>query len=353
MTNPSQGYGPPQGQGYGPVQPGYGPPQGGYGQPGYGPGYAQPPQQQQPQGYGPPQGQPPAGPPLPRGTLGGFFDQPAGSSGQSIGKFLVSPGQEISGTVARKLTSADTQPVTNMRTGAVETWRDGSVKWQLVIPLLVQPSQTYPDGRAAWYVKGQVKEELARAMGEANVPLDEEGHMVPEPGAWVSITYTGDRAIPNMSAQKQYSVIYRRPDGAQNGQHPAAQAPAQQPQPQYQQPQDQQMAMAGTPQQPYQLPPQNTQQLPQAGGYQQQQQQPPQQYAQPDQNYQLATGQPAPGQQANPQYQQQPQGQAPQGQPSYQQPAGQGYQQGPPQGAPAMSPERQALLDRLTAGQGQ
>lgn len=368
MTNPMQpgygpppqgGYGQPADQGYNPAQPGYGPPPGPQ-QPGYGPGYGQQPQPgyaPQP-GYGPPPvpQQPPQEMPQ-AGSLGEFWDQPVGGSGASLGKVFTQPGQSIAGIIARELTRLDMKPQTNPQTRQVQTRRDGSVKWNLVIPLLIEPRAEFPDGKAAWYVKGQAQEELTRAMAEAGVPLDEHGHRTPEAGAWVQITFTGYRQIPGFNAAKQYTVVYRRPGGTQQGQHPAAaQAPAygdgnyQQPQQQ----QDQQMAMAGSPQGPQQY---QNQQLPQ--------------YGQPGQDYQMATGQQPQGQ---PQYQP-PQGQysgppqdqgqfqqpqapapqgAPQGQPAYQQPATQGYQppQAPP-GAPGLSPERQALLDRLTSGQGQ
>ena len=350
-------------QGYGPAQPGYGPPQG----QGYGPpqgGYAPPAQQGY--GYGPPQGGYQQGPPpaqqLPRGTLGAFFDQKA-ASGQSIGKFFTAPGQQLQAVIARALTHADVQPQTNMQTGQVQTFRDGSVKWNMIIPLLVQPSQLFPDGRAAWYVKGQAKEELARAMTEAGVPPDADGNLVPESGAWVQITFTGERAIPGMNSAKQWAVVYRRPQGAPNGQHPVQQqqVPEQQAQ-QYQQgpPANQQYQpqqfQYQTGQQVDQHAPQYPQGPPQ--GYQQgepqdqhapQYQQPAQPQSGPPPGWQAAQVQQAAqagiDAAAQPQYQQQP------AQPQYQQPAQGQYQQ--PQGQPVqVSPQRQALLDRLTQQQG-
>jgi hypothetical protein len=397
--NQQQGYGQPQGQGYQQGGQGYGPAQPGYGPgPGYGQqqGYQQQGYQQpQGQGYGQPQGQAPQ----PKGTLGAFFSQPA-ASGASLGKFFTNPGQSIEGIVARAVTHADVRPQTNMQTGQIQQYKDGSLKWHMIVPLLVQQSQLFPEGKAAWYVKGQAKDELARAMAEAGVPPDEDGNLVPEAGAWVRITFTGYRQVPGMNAAKQYEVIYRRPEGVASGQHPASQGQ------QFTQgpPQDQ-MAMAGAPQGPQHAqyephvwdqgqqntqlpggqsygpegqgygPPQGQGQFqqgpPQGQGQFQQgppqgqgqfQQGPPQGQWQPD-----ATGfngqplgQQGPGQQvadatqagvqAAQQYQQGP----PQGQPSYQQPAGQGqFQQGPPQGGEQMSPERQALLTRLTSNPGQ
>jgi len=377
MTYPQQGYG----QGYDPAQPGYGPGPG-YGQPG--PGYAQPPAQgyaQPAQGYGAPPNQGygpgygvPQGPPPPRGTVTGFFSQPA-ASGASLAKFFQNPGQQIAGIVARPITDADIRVQTNMQSGQVQTWRDGNAKFHMVVPLLVQQSQLFPEGKAAWYVKGQAKEELARAMAEAGVPLGEDGlPQPPEMGAWIQITFTGLRQIPGMNAAKQFAVVYRRPDARANGQHPAqGQALQQATAPEMSQLAQQQFAQAGvpqgyqdrgapgnwdSPQYEYQVPPQNQPGPSQGQGWQP-----------------AATGfsgQPlgqAPQDPGQPAYQQPPvQGQGMQGpaaqvaqatqaatqaaqqyQPAYQQPAGQGWQ-GPPQGAdPAqMSPERQALLARLT-----
>jgi hypothetical protein len=387
MTHPTQGgygqgyqgqggYGQPgpgyQGQGYGPANPGYAPDQGyqgqgGYGQPG--PGY-------QGQGQpGPGYGGPP--PQAARGTLTGYWRQPA-QAGASLGKFFQNPGQSIAGVVARPVTDADIQVQTNMQSGQVQTYRDGAAKYAMVVPLLVQPSQMFPEGKAAWYVKGQARDELARAMAEAGVPLGADGlPQSPEMGAWIQVTFTGLRQIPGMNAAKQYAIVYRRPDARANGQAPA-------PDQGYQQPLNGHQGMQSyAPEMQQQGPPPNqyaggqqdqgqyqqNQQLPPGGGYNQGQYQQPQQNWQPQatgfagqplgqpQDQGQYQGQPGPGQ-----YQGQPQGgqgygqQGPsqEGQPGYNQPANQGQyqgQQGPAQGgAPQdMSPNRQALLARLTA----
>lgn len=396
-----QGYGPPQGQGYQQGGQGYGPAQPGYGPgPGYGQQQGYQGQQQgygapQGQGYGPGYGAPQGPPPQPKGTLGAFFQQPT-ASGASLGKFFTNPGQSIEGIVARPLTHADVRPQTNMQTGQIQYFKDGSIKWHMIVPLKVQQSQLFPEGNAAWYVKGQAKDELSRAMTEAGVPPDEDGNLVPEAGAWVRITFTGYRQVPNMNAAKQYEVIYRRPNAAATGQHPNGNALAQAAAPemaQMAQQQGQQFAQAGAPVGPgapqgyqdrgvpgnwdnpqyeYQVPqgqPLNPHQYagPATAGYDQGQQQntqlpgqgqyqgAPQDQGQQGQWQPQATGfagQPL-GQDQGQQNTQQFQG-APQGQPSYQQPAGQDqgqFQQGGQQ--PQMSPERQALLNRLTSNPGQ
>lgn len=164
MTYPQQGGYPPQ-QGYPPAQPGYAPQ--GYPPQGYPPaqpGYGQPYPPAQP-GYPPQQGYPPAQPgygqppaaPLPRSTLDDFYDQPS-ASGASIAKFFTTPGQSITGRVARPLTDADVQVQTLMNSAAIATFRDGRPKRVMVVPLLVQPGPHFSDGRAAWYVRGQARD---------------------------------------------------------------------------------------------------------------------------------------------------------------------------------------------------
>jgi hypothetical protein len=192
-----------------PQAPPQGPPQGYY--------------QQQPQGYyGPPQGQPPAPPQLPRGNLEDFLNQPSGS-GKSVSGFLGKMvGQSITGLVARPVTDADIQVQTDIQNQPVK-FRDGRFKYHMIVPLTVQTSHEFPEGRAAWYVKGQSRDALASAMAAAGAPAGP-----PEFGAMITITYTGERQIPNLNAQKQYHVVYQRPDAAAQAAHAPGQANGQQ-----------------------------------------------------------------------------------------------------------------------------
>jgi hypothetical protein len=369
-----QGYqqGPPPGQGYAPAQPGYpphqgyqdqgyqqgpppnqgyqqgyqqGPPQNGYQNQGYQQGYQQGPPQNgyQNQGYqqGPQQGyqQGPQqqGPPVPQGTLAEFLNQPA-AAGASLNAAFPVPGSRCRVTVARNVTDADVQAQTDMNTGAVRTFRDNRLRMMLIVPVLVEGHPAFPDGRSAWYVKGQVWEELRRAMDEAQVPPDANGRVLPEGGAVVDIVREQDRPVRNMSPQHIFSITYRRPAGAQNGVRPQQdQAPAQAaPEMAMAQAPGGQFAQAGAPAGPgapngYQQAPQDQGQIRQQ--YEQMmnqamQGQPPQQYQQgPPQGQQFQQGQPQQQfQQGPPQGQYAPQDQ-PQGQP-------QQFQQGPPQGQP-------------------
>ncbi|MEU1810973.1 hypothetical protein [Micromonospora aurantiaca (nom. illeg.)] len=175
---PTQGY--PQQPAF-PVQPAYAPQQ-----------YAQPAPQ----------------PPLPQGTLDGFFEQPSSGGGPSW-KFNGKPiGTSYAGIVARTVTNADVRAQTN-NAGVAQTYKDGRPKLVMVVPMQVQPSPEYPDGVAGWWVKGQARDELARAMAEAGAPAG-----APEAGAAVRVTLTGQRAVPNMNPQLLYRVEYMRPAGA-------------------------------------------------------------------------------------------------------------------------------------------
>jgi hypothetical protein len=430
MTHPQQGYGPPpqqqgyydpQQQGYG-QQPGYQPappqqgPPPGYGQPqqvpppGYGqpqgpppgyyqqappPGYGQQPQQgyqgppqngygqqgygQPQQGYGQPQQGQPAQQPLPQGSLEAFLNQPA-LTGKSLNNAFPMPGSRVQVRIARRVTDADVQAQTDMNTGAAREFRDKRAMMMLVCPVLLS-HPAFSDGKATWYLRGQVYEALKEAMGRV-------GNIsgLPEAGALCDITRQEDKPVQNRSPQHIFTINYDRSQVAPqdraenlanaNGQ-PATADPSVQdtaPAPQYQQAPPQQQfappqqpapgqAFAQLAQQPAlgqafaqaagidmgQLAQQQGQQLAQAGapvgpgapaGYQPQQQQAPQgppppvpygqQYAQQDPAPQYGMQPPAEqvayatqaGTQAAQQYQQAP--------PQQQLPAMGGYQPGPP-----------------------
>lgn len=195
-------------QGY-PVQPAY-PPQPYPQQPA--PQY--PAQPGYPQGYAQPQYAPPAAPavPLPAVSLDDYWQQPSSSGGPSwkfkdnVGNPMI--GKVNEGFVARTVTDSDVRPQTD-KYGVPQTYRDGRPKSVMVVPMLVQPSQEFPDGQAGWWVKGQARDELARAMAEAGAPAG-----APEAGAYIRCQLVNVRPIPNMSPAFQYRVDYTRPQGS-------------------------------------------------------------------------------------------------------------------------------------------
>jgi hypothetical protein len=244
MTYPNQpqqdqyqgGY--PQQPGYPPnVQPPYppAPPQAPYPQQPYYP-------QQQPQypaqgGY--PQQAPPSqqAPPAPvrRGSLADVMNQAPTGEGKSINTFLhgeqgrpVPLGQTFVGTVARALTPVDTflEDRPNF---------DGREKWGLRIPfftyLAAFTDGSGAPGRATWNCRGADLTILNNAMADAGVPLtvlDEKGAQgrVPEEGATISITWTGDTPmnVPGkvLNPRHDHRIIYQRP-GTANGPAPQTQ----------------------------------------------------------------------------------------------------------------------------------
>ena len=176
-----------------------------------------------------PQQQPTPQQPTPAGSLDDFYAQPATGGGPSL-KFNQKPvGTSYTFIVARKLTDSDIRPQTNNQ-GVAQTYKDGRPKLVMVVPVLIQHAE-YPEGRATWWVKGQARDELARAMAEVGAPAGP-----PEEGAAIRVTLTGHRQIPNMNPQLLYAVEYQRPrnveptDQSVNSEQSAApveQAPAQ------------------------------------------------------------------------------------------------------------------------------
>lgn len=199
-----QGYGQPPAPQYYPQasQPQYAPPQG------Y---YPQPPQQYAPQPE-----------PAPPGSLDAFYKQPTVGGGKAL-KFD-QLGQSHTGVIAREITDADVVAQTKMGTSEVARFADGSIMYQLVVPLLL------PDGEpATWYVKGATREVLLEAMAKAGCPAG----TMPEKGAAIRVTWTGSRPTRFQPA-KVYSVEYTRPAQAGGGMSTAQQplpAPAGQPVP--------------------------------------------------------------------------------------------------------------------------
>src|SRR6266496_4111717 len=103
------------------------------------PGYGYPPQQY----AAPPQQSPPA-----QGSLSDYYSQP--SSGGGAGLKFEQPGQSYVGMVVRAITPGDIQQQVDPQ-GRLLTFRDGRPKFVMLVPLAVQPTQQYPEGRAVWY----------------------------------------------------------------------------------------------------------------------------------------------------------------------------------------------------------
>lgn len=206
------------------------------------------------QGYAPQA--PPAAPtvPLAQGSLSDFYNQPSVGGGPSIAwtdKNTQAPkpiGTTYVGVVARDVTSSDVQQQTDFKTQQPLFYRDGRPKFAMKVPLKLQASQEFPEGEASWFVKGQAKDELQRAMSAAGV----DG--APKEGAVIAITLVQRRPSgPGMNPANIVQVDYRPGQGGQQVAQPTAEvqqpvaAPAQQYAPQPVQAQPQYAAQAPQP----------------------------------------------------------------------------------------------------------
>lgn len=195
--------------------------------------YAQPPVQQfqpqyaSPQQYGAPQ-QPPA-PPLVNGSLDAFYSQPTGG-GPGVSWKGKPNGYTIQGVVQRDVGDGDvTQEVgapNTAQAGQPLTYRDGRPKFVLAVPLQVAQSQEFPDGDVRLFVRGQLREELTRAMSEAGVTGSPKG------GAIITVTLVERKQGRGTIPQNIFRVVY---------------TPAGHPPPAVQQPQPQQYAQQPIP----------------------------------------------------------------------------------------------------------
>jgi hypothetical protein len=252
-----------------PAQPGYAPPPQQPPVQQYPPQYPQAPappapQQYAPPGYAPQQGyapvpqQPPA-PPLASGTIDDYYSQPSSGGGPSISwshnGYPKPEGTSYAGIVARDVTNADIQQQTDPKTGQPKFYRDGRPQFVMKVPLQVQPSQEFPDGEATLFVRGQMRDELVRAMGEQGL----DG--APRAGDGLSVTLVSRKPSRGGGMpQNVFAISYGRTQQAQ-GAAPAGtgapspapvqveqpQAPQQVAQPQYQPAPVQQYAQAPAP----------------------------------------------------------------------------------------------------------
>lgn len=176
-------------------------------QPAYGQQPMQQPYQQMPQ-------QPPAQP-LAEGSIDAFYNQPSVGGGPSLSwtdKQSNQPkpiGTSYVGVVARDVTNADVQQQTDFRTQAPLFYKDGRPKFAMKVPLKVQPSAEFTEGECSWFVKGQARDELVRAMAEAGC----DGS--PKAGATITVTLVQRRPSgAGMNPANIVQVQYTPPNGA-------------------------------------------------------------------------------------------------------------------------------------------
>jgi len=224
MNYPAPGYVPQQA--YPPAPPVQQPQYPSYPQQGF------PPQQFPQQGYPAPPPQAPAVP-LAQGSIDDYYGQPSTGGGPSISWDQKPIGTTYVGIVARDVTNADIQQQTNFQTKQPEFYRDGRPKFVMKVPLRVDPQQ-YPEfaeGEATLFVRGRMRDELVRAMGEAGVSG------APQGGAAIAVTLVGKKPSgQGLNPANVFQIQYQPPAGQGAGatspapaQQPVQQAPVEQP----------------------------------------------------------------------------------------------------------------------------
>lgn len=186
-------------------------------------GYAPAPNPYQPAPqYGPPPGQYPGqqnpqhqvpqGPPAPvgaKGTVGEFFKQPTPGGGKGVSWKNKPDGYTYVGVVNRTPGDGDLFQDSDPQTKQLKTWRDGSPRMVMPVPLDLVPmdawqAQEYADGEARVFLRGEMLTEFTRAMSEVGLP---EG-TVPQKGALVFATITGRKPGRGTMPANQYRVVY-------------------------------------------------------------------------------------------------------------------------------------------------
>lgn len=158
---PQQQYAPQPQPAYAPQFPGQ--PQQGYGQPPA--GYGQAPQQPQV--------------PLASGSLDDFYNQPSAGGGPAISwsvNGMPKPeGTTYVGIVARDVQASDIQQQTDPKSGQPKFYRDGRPQFVMKVPLKLHASPEFPEGEGVLFVRGQMRDELVRAMTESGAGRDPKG----------------------------------------------------------------------------------------------------------------------------------------------------------------------------------
>lgn len=178
------------------------------------------PQQGYPQGYPQQAPQPPAVP-LSNGTLDDFYSQPSGGGGPAVSWKGKPDGSWIQGTVTRDVTNGDVIHDTDPVTQQPKFYRDGRPQYVMKVPLKVTPSQEFPEGEAVLFVRGQLRDELTRAMTAANAAPS------PKAGDQLVVQLTHRKPSRQGSPQNVFAVQYV---AAQPGQGAGASSPAPAPQ---------------------------------------------------------------------------------------------------------------------------
>lgn len=184
-------------------------------------------------GYPPVQYAPPVAP-LAQGSIDDFYSQPSTGGGAFL-KFE-HPGQTYAGFLARPIAQGDIRQVTTPPAqGSVpQIYRDGRPKFEMLVPLKMQPDAGHPDGLGTWPVRGGDREELTRAMAEAGAPEGPPEYDAQLGGCFIQITFTHTEPTRGGIPRKVKRITYARPGQTPTLQQPMVQYVPAAPQPQYQ-----------------------------------------------------------------------------------------------------------------------
>lgn len=155
-------------------------------------------------GY-PPQGAPQQpSQPLATGSIDDYYSQPTSGGGPSISWNEKPIGTSYAGIVTRDVTDGDIQQQTNFQTKAPEFYKDGRPKFVMKVPLALQPSQEFPEGEATLFVRGRMRDELVRAMGEAGVSG------APKKGDVIHVTLAGKKPSgQGLNPANVFAIVYQ------------------------------------------------------------------------------------------------------------------------------------------------
>ena len=162
-------------------------------------------------------------PVLARGTVEDFFNQPqVASGGASVTKFFNGRpvGSWLRFRVTRDLTANDVRQQTDIN-NIPQTFRDGTPKWVLIIPVKVLEGsdpgwqQVFENGDATLWVKGLLQEELNRAIAASGTQPDANGNYIARGNSEIVMASAGEKPSrkAGYSPSKLHNLQYQPPVG--------------------------------------------------------------------------------------------------------------------------------------------
>ena len=159
-----------------------------------------------------------------QGSVSAFIGQPKIGRAKAVTWGGKPDGYTVVGEVASDVTDRDIIHDTDMQTGALRFWRDGSPRYVMLVTLNTgQPTADFPEGQATLYVRaGDIQDKLAEAMTQAG------RRGAPKAGDMLSVTLIERRAGQGAIPKNIFAAQYRM--GGSPNVEPISE-PASQPQP--------------------------------------------------------------------------------------------------------------------------